>query len=154
MIPKSECVNRTLYRIHSRNLTHGVYRAETGGFLGLREKLGSIYVFEEYHLDNGPYSTVHPLEALPEVLPPEIQLVDGLGTECLTCGVSSSYVRWPEGGKREVTLKRGGTMQVAGLWTHLAETGCDDVRPVGVTNAALHAWLEAMEKKYLRKETK
>ena len=153
-ISKSECVDRTLYRIHSRNLTQGIYRTETGGFLGLREKLGSIYIFEEYHLDNGPCSTVNPLEALPEVLPPEIHLDTGLGTKCMTCGVSSSYVYWPEGGKREVSFKRGGARLVAGLWMHLAETGCNDVRPVGVDNDALHVWLETMEKKYLCKETK
>lgn len=144
MIPKSDCLDRVFYRIHSRNLTLGVYRAETGGFLGLREKFGSIYVFEEYHWDNGPpYGTVHPIEALPEVLPSEIQLVDGLGSECNRCNVSCDYIRWEDGCEREVN----GQM-VPGLWKHLAPTECKEVYPVGVSNKALHEWLETMEKKY------
>ena len=150
-IPRSECVDRALYRIHSRNLVMGVFRAETGGFLGLREKFGSIYVFEEYHWDNGPpYGTVHPLEALPEVLPPEIKLAEGLGSECSVCNTPCEYVLWPDGGEREIALKDGGgTMLVPGAWNHLAQTGCQEVCPVGVPNKALHDWLVAMESKHV-----
>jgi hypothetical protein len=78
-IPKDQCIERRLYRIRSRNLLYGVYRAETGGFLGIREKFGSVYVFEEYHYDNGPpYGTVQPLEDLGADLPENIRLSENL----------------------------------------------------------------------------
>lgn len=148
MIPRAECEDRRLYRIKSRNLLLGVFKAETGGFLGLRSKFGSIYVFEEYHYENPEFATVAPQEALPEVLPVEIPLKEGLGTECQTCGVLVSYVKFPEG-EREVVLKTGGTMMAPGNWEHLAPTDCKEPKAVGVYNHALDAWLHEMEKKYL-----
>lgn len=58
-----ECVEGGLYRIHSRNLAYGVYKAEQRGFVGIREKFGSHYLFTEYHWDNGPpFGTVRPIE--------------------------------------------------------------------------------------------
>lgn len=75
MIPLGECKNRVLYRIKSRNLSFGVFCQETGGFIGLHEKFGYVYIFEEYHRDSGqPLGTVTPLEELPETLPTEILL--------------------------------------------------------------------------------
>jgi len=69
-VPKAECKDRRLYRIQSRNLRLGVFKAASGGFLGLRTKFGSTYVFEEFHWDNGePYGTVLPQEELLEELP-------------------------------------------------------------------------------------
>jgi len=47
-----------LYRIVSRNLPYGVYDGN-GGFIGIREKFGSLYLFTEDDWDNGPpYGTV------------------------------------------------------------------------------------------------
>ena len=64
MIPRAECKDRFLYRIHSRNLVFGVFRAATGGFIGLRTKFGSVYAFEEYHWENESFATVRPEELL------------------------------------------------------------------------------------------
>jgi hypothetical protein len=37
----------------------------SGGFVGIREKFGSEYLFTEYHWDTGaPCGTVHPVELL------------------------------------------------------------------------------------------
>jgi hypothetical protein len=78
-IPNPECKHRGLYRILARNLRIGVYDFETGGFLGIREKFGSRFVFAEYHWDNGqPYGTVKPLSLLPGELPSEIETSERL----------------------------------------------------------------------------
>jgi hypothetical protein len=148
MIPKAECKDRRLYRIRSRNLAFGVYRAESGGFLGLREKFGQVYVFEEYHWENEAFAMVKPIEALPETLPLDIQNEETLGTVCSHCDVPSEYVRWPEGGEREVVLPDGGTMSVPGEWRHLGETTCTKVSAVAKGNRPLHEWLLAMGAKY------
>jgi hypothetical protein len=86
-IPKEKCVDRAFYRIRSRNLTYGVYSAETGGFIGLREKFGQIYLFEEYHWDNGPpYGTVTPQEKLDVMLPESFLLAEHFpGSWCSIC---------------------------------------------------------------------
>ncbi len=63
-IPMADCTLRHLYRIHSRNLTFGVYDGKKG-FIGIRTKFGSRYLFTEYHWDQGPpYGTVNPKEDL------------------------------------------------------------------------------------------
>lgn len=70
-IPLTECQPGHVYKIMSRNLGHGVYDG-AGGFIGIREKFGSQYLFTEYHWDQGPpFGTVHPetdLGPLPEDL--------------------------------------------------------------------------------------
>jgi hypothetical protein len=64
-IKAEDCKDGGLYRIWSRNLRFGVYRKETRGFVGIREKFGHLYLFEEYHWDNGPpFGTVKPREFL------------------------------------------------------------------------------------------
>jgi len=69
MIKMKDCVRRGVYRIRSRNLTIGVYDGD-GGFVGVREKFGSRYLFTEYHHDRGaPYGTVRPIMPLDVRLP-------------------------------------------------------------------------------------
>jgi hypothetical protein len=64
-IPFDELKHKGVYRIHSRNLDVGIFNEATRGFLGIREKFGSEYLFEEYHWDTGaPFGTVHALEFL------------------------------------------------------------------------------------------
>jgi hypothetical protein len=139
VIPKTACKDRTLYRIRSRNLLLGVFREATGGFLGIREKFGSRFVFEEYHYDNGPpFGTVRPEEELQETLPEAIQNREGLGTACSVCGKPTESHETREAGKI-----------IHGWWAHVDGTKCEDMHGVHVSNAALFTWLEAMEKKYV-----
>jgi hypothetical protein len=148
MFLRSECKNRVLYRIRSRNLSFGVFREETGGFIGLREKQGHIYAFEEYHWDNGPpYGTVTPLEELPEVLPDKILLTLELGSICSECRKTCEYVKFPDG-EREKIYPDGHKMMTQGEWKHLESTECQEVRPMSVGNRAIERWLRRMEKKY------
>jgi hypothetical protein len=64
-ISVNACLHGHLYRISSRNLALGVFRAWDRGFIGIREKFGNRFLSTEYHCDVGPpLGTVHPLEDL------------------------------------------------------------------------------------------
>jgi hypothetical protein len=77
MIPLSECKHGYLYRIHSRNLTLGVFDETCKGFIGVREKFGHRYLFTEFHYDTGaPFGTVTPQELL-EQCPSDIEVIEG-----------------------------------------------------------------------------
>lgn len=70
----AECRPRWLYRIAARNFRLGVFNAENSGFIGIREKFGSEFLFTEYHWDTGaPFGTVIPHEAL-EPIPDDMLL--------------------------------------------------------------------------------
>ncbi len=146
-LAKSECKERVLYRIHSRNLAFGVYKEATGGFLGLREKFGSIFIFQEYHWDNPSFATVRPIEALPETLPNEIMLEESLGIVCRGCDRSVEYRDFPDGPKT-VQYECLRWTSVKGEWIHLETSECADIKPASGTNDALERWLQQMEVKY------
>jgi hypothetical protein len=82
MIPMEACVERRLYRLHSRNLRTGVWASEHKGFIGVREKFGHRYPSIEYHWETGaPFGTARPEEDLGVDLPPEIPLTTSFKTE-------------------------------------------------------------------------
>lgn len=75
-IPLSQCKDRMLYEIRSRNLGFGVFCQKTSGFIGIRTKFYNQYLFEEYHHDTGPpFGTVAPVKEM-IMLPDHIQLND------------------------------------------------------------------------------
>jgi len=58
-VPMDQCIKGRLYRIGCRNLSLGVYDGNEG-FIGIRHKFNSRFLFTEYHFDQGaPYGTVH-----------------------------------------------------------------------------------------------
>jgi hypothetical protein len=60
----TECIKGHVYKLRSRNLAYGIYDGNNG-FIGIREKFGDLYLFTEYHWDQGPpYGTVRPEEDL------------------------------------------------------------------------------------------
>lgn len=68
---KDELVDGAVYRIRCRNADCGVWREGQAGFEIPRRKFGSLYLFVEYHWDNGPpLGTSRPYERL-EDLPTE-----------------------------------------------------------------------------------
>ena len=75
MIPLTECKHRGLYKLESRNLSFGVFLEDSRGFIGIREKFSSKFLFTEYHWEIGPpHGTATPTEYLgiiPEFLIPE-----------------------------------------------------------------------------------
>jgi len=78
-IPLNECKKGYLYNIVSRNLTFGIYDGK-GGFIGIREKFGSRYLFTEFHWDKDPScGTVKPIKELGR-LPEGIEVTEDLGT--------------------------------------------------------------------------
>lgn len=78
-IPLDKCIDRRIYKLSSRNLSVGVFREETRGFIGIREKFGSRYLFEEYHYDTGaPYGTAVPYQDTGIDLPGHIELDEHL----------------------------------------------------------------------------
>lgn len=58
-VPLKDCVHGRLYKLHCRNLLYGVFNEKNNGFIGIREKFGSEYLFTEYHHETGaPFGTV------------------------------------------------------------------------------------------------
>lgn len=54
-----------VYYIRCRNLFVGVWNPETRGFIGIREKFGSKYLFTEFHYDADPHvGTVNAAEPM------------------------------------------------------------------------------------------
>jgi hypothetical protein len=139
-IPVDECQDRRLYRIHSRNLNIvGVYNAEHQGFIGIREKFGSRYLFMEFHWDTGmPFGTVQPDESTPEILPDDILLAERLEGSICQCGVDVDFIQ-------------DDPKSSAGHWEHLQPSPkCNNIRAYTKTNKELFKWLEEMEEKYPR----
>lgn len=53
-IPMRDLLDGHVYEVRSRNLAVGVWRASTQGFIGVRQKWDSLYLFEEYDYETGP----------------------------------------------------------------------------------------------------
>ena len=130
-IPLTDCIDRRLYRIKSRNLTVGVYRADVHGFVGIRTKFGSRYLFTEYHWDTGePFGTVKPVEDAGESVPDGMQIGEDLGTVCSVCGIPAKF--------DHEAMKRGEKG-----WKHADDSlRCDSMNGRMVNNDALFTWLD------------
>lgn len=77
-IALDECIDRHTYYVRSRNLVLGVFREESGGFIGIREKFGELFLFEEFHRDKGaPFGTVTPIWDTGHELPADIEATCG-----------------------------------------------------------------------------
>lgn len=64
-IPLGDCQHGNLYFIRARNFWLGVFNTQTNGFVSIREKLGSTFLFTELHYDADPmFGTAQPLELL------------------------------------------------------------------------------------------
>lgn len=142
-IKLDDCIDRHLYQIHSRNLKFAVFRKESKGFIGLREKLGCTYMFEEYHCDtNHPFGTVKPLKDLNIILPDNIILVESFpGNVCGNCNVDVEYKKVDE-----PFVKYGITYN--SKWMHIADTKCGNITPYSKYNYDLDKWLREQEKIY------
>jgi hypothetical protein len=95
-IPLGACKPRFVYRVHSRNISIGVFNPDTNGFIGIRYKFDAEYLFTEYHWDTGsPYGTVKPKELL-EKIPDDIELRERLGDIDKSNGRSVFYDKTPD----------------------------------------------------------
>lgn len=131
-LPLEACVDRQLYRLHSRNLAIGVYSAASRSFYGIRTKFGQRFVDDEYHWDASTvHGTAKPLEPLGEAPPDGVELAASLGSRCDKCDAAVGY-----------SLE-------AGRWQH--DDGspiCDGMIGYRKPNQALFDWLDDAERRH------
>jgi len=133
MIPLKDCRHGWTYRISSRNLAFGVFNSKTLGFVGIREKFGDLFLFEEYHQEAKAYNTVTPLEAIEEC--PIQDLRCHLEDRCRECNVETDFVMEKPEGR-------------VGRWIHRGPTSCPgDARPHALQNEPLFRYLEGIRKR-------
>jgi hypothetical protein len=157
-IPLGECVAWGVYKIHSRNLSVGVFNPKVGGFIGIREKLGSKFLFTEYHYDKGPpFGTVRPLEKvgdLPEGIARSEHKAHADG-HLWTDGVplTTRYEATEPGVLRPVIRRdlaegeasHGTRDGFVDLYVDTGERLPDNVYPFGQENKELFEYLQKME---------
>lgn len=123
-----ECEHGRLYKIKSRNLSLGVYDENAKGFIGIRTKFGSRFLFTEYHYDTGaPFGTAWPIEAL-DLVPSEIKIEERGPTIDQTTG---REVAWTKESK----------------WFFKDNNkSSDKIRPTSIENKPLFDWLDEKAK--------
>lgn len=102
-IDPADLIDRRIYRLSSRNLVIGVWRAEENGFIGIREKFGDEYLFTEYEHDFDPhFGTARAMEDMGIDVPAEIRLHENAVREI---EIDSWWERKLGGERRFVTLR-------------------------------------------------
>jgi len=124
-----DCEFRRIYKLECRNLKYGVFDGKDG-FIGIRTKFKSRFLFREYHWDQGaPYGTVRAAHATAVTVPECIGISESLGTRDENTGAEIFYDRdgrvWRE-------TKHG--------------TKVPDAHAVSVPNKALFDYLEDLSK--------
>lgn len=115
---------RFVYRIRSRNLVVGVFDGDSG-FIGIREKFGSRFLFKEYVGDGGTVSVVGPaFGRVPDRIPLRERQE---GSWCLDCHGKAWWTGPP----------------APAPWA--CENDCENVTGYGKGNQELFDLLEAME---------
>ena len=133
MIPLDQCKEGAVYEIRSRNLVVGVFVKDRAGFIGIREKFGSRYLFMEYHYDTGaPFGTVRPLKELSAV-PKDVPLKEDIETV-------------DKATKRPVAFDR--PVRDGGKGWYFVDTGeaSEKIYAVSIPNRKLFKFLEKLEK--------
>lgn len=139
-----DLVDRGVYELRSRNLVLGAYREETRGFIGIREKFGDHYLFEEYDRATGGLLGTATATRFTGILVPEDILLAERGEPEVVCSECRREVGW--------TAYDDG--RSGGWWLHAEDaTTCWEMGgqdncgvPVGVANTALLDFLAALEK--------
>lgn len=121
-IPMEELVNRRVYKVLSRNLLVGAWDAERNGFIGVRMKFKSKYLFTEFHWDADPrLGTAHALEDLGIEIPDEIPMQELLHLECRHCGAEVKTVMVEDAEFKAKNIN-GGMKSIGNR--HLVDTDC------------------------------
>ena len=77
MIDIDSLMDRRVYRIHSRNLVVGAWSAEQQGFIGIRKKFNSRYLFTEYErTTSATLGTAWAVDDLGVAVPTDVQMVE------------------------------------------------------------------------------
>jgi hypothetical protein len=123
-IPYAELERGVIYRLHSRNLVHGVFDGQRG-FIGVREKWGSRYLDTEYYA-----RTAWPLEEIGR-LPEGVELKEREASVDRESGRPVAFDRpVAEGGRGWYYLDSDETSQ--------------DIHPVSYTYQPLFQLLESL----------
>jgi len=144
-LPIADCKRGHVYRLRSRNLRFGLFVPENeNGFVGIRAKFGSLFLFTEHHWDNGPpFGTVKPLEDLGPLEDSTIEFWESGPTVCEKCGHRVDYVE-VEGGCK---LENG--VVVPGRWEHLEKVdSCAEAYPESKINGSLFDALQKIEREH------
>ncbi len=129
-IPLEELVNGTVYELVSRNLAVGVWVEKRLGFIGIREKFNSRYLFMEFEYNtNGRYGSAMATKDTGVAVPTEIPLKEDLDTLCLT---HQTPIIWGKELKGWVHVKDG--------------TVCLEPNPQYFSNQKLFDFLEVLDK--------
>jgi hypothetical protein len=133
VIKLKDCRHGYAYELSSRNLLVGVFNKKTKGFMGIREKFGDHFLFEEFHRDTGaPYGTVTPIKKLKKC--PLKDLRDRVDSLCKTCGTPVVFV---------ASHSRTATWQAC--WAHVHNSTCNYIQPDSQRNTKLFKWLKPIE---------
>lgn len=93
LVPLKDCIKGRVYRLCCRNLAYGVFDGKDG-FVGIRTKFGSRFLFTEYHWEQGePYGTVSGAVDLSIDVPPGIVIGAYQGVVDKTTG---RQLRWDD----------------------------------------------------------
>lgn len=105
-----------------------------------------MYLFTEYHFDNGPpFGTARPLEDLGLIEDETIPLLESGPTICNSCEGHVEYVKIDGG----LSLKDGAI--APGKWDHLNhDIACSDIQPISTENTRLYNYLHEIEKRFLK----
>jgi hypothetical protein len=136
-IPLDECKEGYVYFLHSRNLSVGVFDGRSG-FIGIRSKFESTYLFTEYHWDTGaPYGTVRPKQELGK-LRDGADLTTSLGTVDKVTNRLVFYDDTPDENGKGTQQVSGGQIRVKGwCYEDTKEPVPDGCRPTSVGNKKL-----------------
>jgi hypothetical protein len=107
-IGKANLVDRHVYKLVSRNLPYGVWAPDANSFIGVREKLGSRYLFAEVINEPPGNGTATAIEDTGVVVPNDVVIGQTLGSVCQVCGAEASFKEWTpdEIANFDATLKR------------------------------------------------
>lgn len=131
------CMHGYLYRVACRNFSYGVFNERDSGFIGIRSKFGSEYLFTEYHFDCGaPFGTAHPIEPLAQV-PEGIEIGESLDN------IIDRKTKRPVA---EVPSRKEGDK----IRFYFLDTGerSDDIVPVWPDNQPLFDWIDQKRKEF------
>lgn len=137
-IPLENLKHRATYALRSRNLLVGVWDANAKGFIGVREKMGDVYLFTEYHYDLR--GTAHALKEVSLDLPVDIELREFFGPRC---DIHSEDVVFT------TPIAKGGDG-----WIHVESRDKCDGTARATVNKELFDALEPIHAELLRKEHK
>lgn len=73
--------DRRIYKLQSRNLLEGVYVAEKQGFIGIRRKFDSEFLFMEYEWSTSETTGTARARLAMDMVPPEVNLVEYIKTD-------------------------------------------------------------------------